>query len=57
MRNYVIKSRRMRIFLQEHGLDCQVRQDYNDPTKDVYLFIDSPILRKLMAHYANKKRK
>lgn len=53
MSNYVIKSRRLRIYLQNKGFDCRVTQDKNNPTKDIYLFLKSNLLLEIITDYTN----
>ena len=53
IKNFVCKSRRLRIFLQNKGLECKVQQDRADGSKDVYIFTNSELLQTLVNEYMN----
>lgn len=51
MKNYVVKSRSLRIFLQSKGFDCKVIVDKFNSKYDVFLFPDSELLQHYISEF------
>ena len=56
MKNYVVKSRRLRIYLQTKGFDCKVIVDKYNSKYDVFLFPDSELLQSYIKEFHNMTR-
>ena len=54
---YVIKNIRQREYLYNLGFTYVPKQDLYDVTKEVYLFVDSKLLRECLTFYSNIKNK